>query len=832
MRSCLTLALALFSVAQLRAADRPNIVYILADDLGYGDVHCLNPQGKIATPNIDRVAAKGMAFTDAHSSSAVCTPTRYGILTGRYNWRSSLKSGVLGGYSPRLIEPGRLTVPALLKKHGYRTAAIGKWHLGMDWPLKDGGIAKDYPDSWKVDYGRPIKNGPLAVGFDDFFGISASLDMPPFVFIENDRCRGEPTVEKTWIRKGPAHKDFEAAEVLPVITKRAVEYIAERGPKAKKGEPFFLYFALTAPHTPILPTKEWQGKSGLNAYGDFVMQVDATVGSVLDALDRADIADDTLLIVTSDNGCSPAADFPKLAEKGHHPSYHFRGYKADIFDGGHHIPFIVRWPGRVKAGTTCNHLVCLNDLMATCAEIVGAKLPDDAGEDSASLLAVLLGEAKEPPHEAIVHHSIDGSFAIRQGRWKLELCPGSGGWSDPKPGSAKEKALPPMQLYDLTDDIGERANLLDKHPDVAARLRKMLEKYVADGRSTPGKPQKNTREVDIWNGKKPAEPGVVSSEFIYEKAPFPQCHASTIVETKGGLVAAWFGGTREKNADVGIWVSRRDGDRWTDPAQVADGKQTDGKQYPCWNPVLFRPKNGPLMLFYKVGPDPSQWWGMLRTSDDNGKTWSDAKRLPDGILGPIKNKPIHLPNGDILCPTSTEDHGWRVHFERTGDGGKSWKATDPLNDGKKLGAIQPSILIHKDGKLQAVGRTKQGKLFEIWSDDGGKTWGKMELTTLPNPNSGIDAVTLQDGRQLLVYNHTVIGRSPLNVAVSDDGKTWKAAVVLESEPGEYSYPAVIQSADGLVHITYTWKRQRIKHVVLDPKKLVLRDLVDGKWPKE
>ena len=338
--------------------------------------------------------------------------------------------------------------------------------------------------------------------------------------------------------------------------------------------------------------------------------------------------------------------------------------------------------------------------------------------------------------------------------------------------------------------------------------------------------------VVLIRGASAAEPGVVRAEFIYEKAPFPQCHASTIVETKSGLVAAWFGGTREKNADVGIWVSCQDGEKWSAPVEVADGKQTDGKQHPCWNPVLFRPKDGPLMLFYKVGPNPSEWWGLVRTSTDDGKTWSDARRLPNGILGPIKNKPVQLANGDILSPTSTENDGWRVHFERSTDGGKTWEATSALNDGKKLGAIQPSILSHKEGKLQAVGRTRQGKVFEMWSDDSGKTWGKMALTELPNPNSGIDAVTLADGRQLMVYNHTAVGRSPLNVAVSEDGKTWKAAVVLESEPGEYSYPAVIQSAAGLVHITYTWKRQRVKHVVLDPKKLVVRDFADGKWPKD
>jgi predicted neuraminidase len=328
-----------------------------------------------------------------------------------------------------------------------------------------------------------------------------------------------------------------------------------------------------------------------------------------------------------------------------------------------------------------------------------------------------------------------------------------------------------------------------------------------------------------------ADPGVVEEEFLYEKAPFAECHASTIVETNQGLVAAWFGGTHEKHADVGIWVSRRQDEKWTPPVEAANGVQPDGKRHPCWNPVLFQPKNGPLLLFYKVGPSPSTWWGMVRASDDGGKTWSDARRLPEGILGPIKNKPVQLPSGELLCPSSTEHAGWRVHFERSSDGGKTWTATGPLNDPKEIGAIQPSILVHKDGTLQAVGRTRQGKIFTISSTDSGKSWRKMTLLPLPNPNSGIDAVTLADGRFLLVYNHTPRGRSPLNVALSSDGETWKAAAVLEKEPGEYSYPAVIQSRDGRVHITYTWKRQRIKHVVVDPGKLVLKDIRDGKWPE-
>ena len=329
-----------------------------------------------------------------------------------------------------------------------------------------------------------------------------------------------------------------------------------------------------------------------------------------------------------------------------------------------------------------------------------------------------------------------------------------------------------------------------------------------------------------------AQPGLVSSEFIYETAPFPQCHASTIVETKGGFIAAWFGGTREGAPDVGIWSSRREGDQWTAPVELANGLESATNRQPCWNPVLFQPRTGPLLLFYKAGASPGGWRGLLKTSADGGMTWSKSRPLPEGILGPIKNKPVQLASGDILCGTSTEHAGWRVHFERSSDLGQTWRAIAPVNDGKEIGAIQPSILFHKDGRLEALGRTKQGKIFEIWSEDQGQNWGKMTLTALPNPNAGTDAVTLKDGRFLLVYNHTAKGRSPLNVAISTDGKEWQAALVLEDEPGkEFSYPAVIQASDGLVHITYTWKRQRVKHAVLDPAKLELRPITDGAWPK-
>jgi len=338
-----------------------------------------------------------------------------------------------------------------------------------------------------------------------------------------------------------------------------------------------------------------------------------------------------------------------------------------------------------------------------------------------------------------------------------------------------------------------------------------------------------------------AEGETVSAEFIYENAPFPSCHASTIVETKQGLMAAWFGGKHEKSPDVGIWASHMQEGKWTAPVEIANGVQ-EKERFPTWNPVLFQPKAGPLMLFYKVGPSPDRWWGMLKTSADDGQTWSTATRLPDGVLGPIKNKPVQLPNGDILCPSSNETpvepDQWNVHFERTPDLGKTWQIIGPVNDGIAIHAIQPSVLFLGPEKLLAVGRTQNNRIFNVTSNDSGKTWGPMTLGTLPNPNSGTDALTLKDGRHLIVYNH-VPGdpgqwggkRTPLNLAISKDGCAWHAALVLENTPGEYSYPAIIQSKDGLIHITYTWQRKRIKHVVIDPTKLVPREMIDGAWPK-
>ena len=522
--SAMTVRLALLGIFALAsvvsATDKPNFVFILCDDLGYGDVKANNENGKIATPHMDRIAQRGMRFTDAHTSSAVCSPTRYGVMTGRYNWRSRLQSGVLGGLSPRLIEDGRMTVASMLKQQGYKTAAVGKWHLGMDWVKLPGKDVSELnietlEQVRNVDYTRPIANSPTAVGFDYYFGISASLDMVPYCFIENDHVTTNPTEtlklamnasgKKGFTREGPGAPGFTGESVLPTITKKAVSIIAENA--KTKDKPFFLYLPLNAPHTPILPTAKWLGKSGINIYADFVMETDDAIGQIIKALDDGGIADNTVVVLTSDNGCSPSADYPTLLKAGHNPSYVFRGHKADIFDGGHRVPFMVQWPAAVKAGSQCDQTVGLLDFMATAADILGFKIPDNAAEDSVSLLPILKGTTDKPVREAIVHHSINGSFSIRQGKWKLELCPDSGGWSEPRPVPANVKAkakieaaakLPPIQLYDMTVDVSERKNVETEHPEVVKNLVKLLKKYVADGRSTPGAPQKNTVDPDIW----------------------------------------------------------------------------------------------------------------------------------------------------------------------------------------------------------------------------------------------------------------------------------------------------------------------------------------------
>lgn len=481
----------------LAAERRPNIVYILCDDLGYGDVKCYSDRCKIPTPQMDRLAASGMMFTDAHSGSSVCTPTRYGILTGRYSWRTKMQSGVLGGKSPALIAEDRLTVASLLKGQGYATACIGKWHLGIG--------------KTTTPYGEPMVPGPNACGFDYFFGIPASLDMEPYVYVENEQTVELPTAKidaatedmpgKGFWRAGPIAPGFRHIDVLPKLTERATWFIGQQKPE----RPFFLYLPLASPHTPILPTEPWVGKGVIGDYGDFVAMTDDAIGQVLAALDKAGLADNTLVILTSDNGCAPAANIEAMIAQGHYPSGPLRGHKADIYEGGHRVPFIVRWPGVVAPGSKSSVTICHTDLFATCAEIVGQKTPDNAGEDSASILPALRGGA-EPVHEAVVHHSAQGAFAIRQGPWKLCLCPGSGGWSYPKPGKDNTDDLPQVQLFDLSSDLAETKNLVSEQPEVVARLTQLMDRFVTEGRSTPGVAQKNDVPVNVQAANQKKKP--------------------------------------------------------------------------------------------------------------------------------------------------------------------------------------------------------------------------------------------------------------------------------------------------------------------------------------
>ena len=480
--------------AERPITDRPNIIYILADDLGYGDVQALNPErGKIPTPHMDRLAEQGMTFTDAHTSSSVCTPTRYGIITGRYNWRTRLQSRVLRGFDRPLIDADRQTVAGVLQQQGYSTACIGKWHLGLGLPTTTGKSPSGKTGKG-MDWAGRISGGPVDLGFDYFYGISASLDMPPYIYIENDRFIGAATATKEWRREGPAHPDFEAIDVLPEIGRKTVEFIKQQ----QADKPFFAYVPFTSPHTPILPSKEWQGKSELGTYADFVMQTDAVIGQIVDALDAAGLSENTMVIVTSDNGCSAKqAKADELKEMGHYPSAQFRGYKSDLWDGGHRVPFIVRWPAQVTAGSTSDQLICLTDLLATCAELSGATVAENVGEDSVSFAPALSGKPIQSTRNGVVHHSVRGSFSYRQGKWKLLLSTGSGGWSKGKTSDGI-----PAQLYDMDTDPGETTNLYSSQSEIATALLAQLESDVARGRSTAGADQKNDVPVEIWKGKK------------------------------------------------------------------------------------------------------------------------------------------------------------------------------------------------------------------------------------------------------------------------------------------------------------------------------------------
>ena len=496
---------------------KPNIIVILTDDLGYGDVSCMEPNSKIHTENIDRLAAEGMVLTDCHSSSALCTPSRYALLTGRYNWRSRLKMAVLPGQSFHLIEPGRETIPSLLKKQGYRTAAVGKWHLGMDWQTKDGyQLPATYfdpnTDSDKmmagIDFTAPVQNGPNAVGFDYFYGMPASLDQPPFIHMENDRAVTQPTCmmgvrnlarhnpsQQFDIEYGPAEEGFDPRAMVPEMDEKVLSLVREY---ADGDQPFFIYYPTLAVHGPLVPSAEYLGKSGLNEYADFVLQVDGFVGRLDALLEEKGIRDNTIVVFTSDNGCSAVANFETLIGKGHNPSSIYRGWKGDIWEGGHRVPFAVRWPGPSKPGTRSGAVSCLVDLFATFADITGAQYGDDAAEDSVSLLPVFTGEAAEV-RDSLMHHSANGSYSLRKGDWKMEFCQGAGGFGGGPAKNKKNPDLPDYQLYNMAGDVTERYNLCGKQPQVEQELLRLAADMVKNGRSTPGAPQPNC-PAPFWPG--------------------------------------------------------------------------------------------------------------------------------------------------------------------------------------------------------------------------------------------------------------------------------------------------------------------------------------------
>lgn len=476
--------------------NKPNLIYILADDMGYGDVSALNEKSVFKTPAFDSICENGIAFTDAHASSSLCSPSRYSIITGRYSWRSTMKSGLLGTYSKALIDADRLTVGKMLQKEGYKTAAVGKWHLGMDF-AGDFEIPPKSAVCPGVDFSGKIENSPVTRGFDYFYGISASLDMALYVYIENDRFTALPTHEtedtgKRLYRRGPTADNFVHSDVLPHLTEKALGII-EKWSKA----PFFLYFPLTAPHTPLLPVPRFQGKSNTNEYGDFVLMCDDLVAQIIQKLKDLRIYDNTILIFASDNGPAPRSDLEELARAGHYPAYHFRGHKADIYEGGHRIPLLIQWPAVLQKGRRCGETVCLSDLMATMADLLKIPLPENAAEDSVSNLPLWMNCEYGPVRNETVHESADGSLSIREGKWKLEMCPGSGGWSYPKPGE-EPPGSPSFQLYDLDADIGEKQNVITEYPDIFESMKAHLAKIIRRGRSTPGAIQPNDGET-IWD---------------------------------------------------------------------------------------------------------------------------------------------------------------------------------------------------------------------------------------------------------------------------------------------------------------------------------------------
>ncbi|MGI9244475.1 MAG: exo-alpha-sialidase [Verrucomicrobiales bacterium] len=801
MRSIVALCLFLLSLCPA-AAKPPNVLFIAVDDLR-PELACYGTRA--ITPNIDALAGRGVRFDRAYCNQAVCGASRVSLMTGLYPERTGERSYHVTDWRKR--HPDVVTMNQHFGDAGYQTVGLGKIYHGT------GGAGVDI-ENW-----------------DEWIRVKASgyASEESLASLAASRRAGS---------KRPKGPSTEAPDVEDEFypdgahAKVAAEQIGEL---AAGEEPFFLAVGFTKPHLPfVAPQKYWdlyqrdsfelpanlgfppgypeyarnKGAGELRAYSDCpkegtpadfpdaynrlllhgyhacVSYMDAQLGIVLEALEKSGAADNTIIVFWADHGW-------KLGE-------HTSWCKHTNFEVDARVPLIVRVPGVTDGAASSGSLVELIDLYPTLCDLAGIGKPAHLQGRS---FARLLAEPEAPhrdsayssyPHGAgkeignVVGHSIR-TGAYRYTEW----------W---KVGSDEVVAA---SATNLESDPGELTNLLPGAPALSQILSMKLHARVAAARSD------------------------YKPELIYslDDRPTPQCHASTIAETADGVVAAWFGGKREKATDVGIWFSRHRGGHWSRPVELVDGSEGEEKEFPCWNPVLHQVEGGPLMLFSKVGPTPSSWWGMLITSDDQGESWSEPRRLGEdaaigNLLGPVKNKPLVLADGKtLICPSSSEHDGWRVHFELTPDLGKTWSVIGPINDGKEFAAIQPSILQHGDGRLQVLCRSQQGVVASAFSGDGGRTWGPLTATDLPNPNAGTDAVTLADGRHILVFNPTTrksVGRGELAVAISDDGESWHRIATLEKERGEFSYPAVIQTSDGNIHITYTYQRRSIKHVVLSP----------------
>ena len=788
--------------------NQPNIVLILADDLGYGDLGCYG-QDRIATPNIDRLAKEGLRFTQAYAGGPVCTSSRSVLMTGLHAGHTPARDNV--PHYPTYLDEEDLTVAEVLRQSGYTTGGVGKWSLG--------------------DPGTP--GAALNQGFDHWFGY-LNQDHAHYYFTEyldSDKGRRElPNNAKT--REHYSHD---------LLTEEALQFI-----RKSQDTPFFFFAAYTLPHfsskkedpdglavpsTDPYANEDWPERA--KKYAAMVHRLDRDVGRITTLIDDLGLSEDTLILFSSDNG-GHSTVWEQFKTSGP-----LRGFKRDLHEGGIRVPFIARRPGTVPAGETSDEVISFQDLLPTFAAMAGATAPEKL--DGIDITSALQGRSLPDRTYLYWDYGHCRRFydqAVRLGDWKgLRL--------------GKEEGR--VQLYNLATDLGESKDLAADHPEVVERIEEIMDAAVIPNERYPigeiyrGGPiwlaeNHHPSQINLPPLADTNHSAILQSEFVFdpENAPTPQCHSSTLVELPDGeLAASWFGGTREPHVDNSIWFSRTMNGKWQKPIEVVDGSEGEEADHRTGNPVLFQPREegSPLLLFYKVVPREDggarNWWGLMTQSEDGGRTWTAPWKLGTDsrlgssphLLGPVKNKPIQLPDGTIVCPSSSEHEGWRVHFELTRDFGQTWEVIGPINDAKNFNAIQPSLLTYPDGRWQVLCRSKEGVLAQSWSQDRGETWGPFTATHLPNPNSGTDAVTLQDGRQLLVYNHTLkrapypSNRSMLNVAISGDGKKWKPALTLEQDKGEFSYPAVIQTGDGLVHITYTWKRESIRHLVIAPDKL-------------